>query len=83
MYPAPGLGRCVPCERVQTRGLSAVNPEVTRDVTAGAVAFTLPLGYHYLAPKKWPRTNVFGNLAAVVVLYFGTSWVVKKIQENP
>lgn len=62
--------------------LGALPPELTRDLTSGVVAFALPLGYHYFAPKKWPRTNVFGNLAAVVVLYFGTSWATKKIQES-
>jgi hypothetical protein len=57
-----------------------LQPDTKRDLIAGATAFVLPLGYHYVAPKKWPRANVFVNLGAVVVLYFSTRWALQKFQ---
>jgi hypothetical protein len=78
------FGRCVPCEALRGLGATpALAPETGRDLTAGVTAFALPLGYHYLAPKKWPRANIFVNLGAVVAVYFGTSWAMKKIKEMP
>lgn len=76
------FGRCVPCEAMNGLGQTPVAPETKRDLTAAGAAFVLPLGYHYLAPKKWPRANIFVNLGAVVAVYFVTSWAMKKIQEG-
>ena len=55
--------------------------DAKRDLLAGGVGLGLPIAYGYLAPKKWPQLNVFAQLAMVVVGYFGTVWVYKKLQE--
>lgn len=53
--------------------------DLKRDLTAGAVAFAVPLGYHYFAPKKWPRYGRLGNVAAVIGTYFLTVFIYNKV----
>ncbi len=69
---------CLPC---QLRGTPAEQGayDIKRDLTAGTTAFAFPLGYHYLAPKKWKRLGKAGNVATVVGLYFLTSWIYGKV----
>lgn len=81
-----GLGRCAPCEAARRHMVgqtsSAVRFDMGRDLTAGAVAFTLPLLYHSAAPKKWRRFGPFGNLVAVVGLYFATAGVYGYVRDK-
>lgn len=69
------------------RGLGDTKPEntappawdVKRDVIAGGVGLGLPIAYGYLAPKTWPKMNIFAQVAVVVLGYFGTVWVYQKV----
>lgn len=53
--------------------------DVKRDVIAGGVGLGLPIAYGYLAPKTWPKMNVFAQVAVVVIGYFSTVWVYQKV----
>lgn len=53
--------------------------DLKRDATAAITAFSLPALYHYKAPKKWKRPGKLGAVAAVVVLYFTTSYIYGRI----
>jgi hypothetical protein len=53
--------------------------DLKRDVIAGAIAFTLPAIYPKVAPKKWYRPGLFGNLVAVIGLYFAAAWVYEQV----
>ena len=55
--------------------------DVKRDVTAATIAFGLPALYHYKAPKKWKRPGKLGAVAAVVGVYFLTSFIYGKVVE--
>jgi len=53
--------------------------DIKRDVVSAVTAFSLPLAYHYGAPKKWKRPGKLGGVAAVVALYFATSFIYGKV----
>jgi hypothetical protein len=55
--------------------------DVKRDVVSAVTAFTLPVLYHYAAPKKWKRPGKLLGVTAVVVLYFATSFAYGKATE--
>ena len=44
----------------------------------GLTPYAGPLGYHLWAPKKWKRLNPIMNIAAVIAIYIGTVWVMRK-----
>ena len=78
MYGLSNLG----CGCGQSQRLGQVAPptfDAKRDLLAGALAFGAPLAYHRYAPKKWPRTGKFGNVAAVVGVYFLTVFIYNKV----
>ena len=56
--------------------------DIKRDVLAGGVGLALPIAYGYLAPKTWPKLNIFAQVAVVVVGYFGTVWTYQKLTQS-
>lgn len=66
-------------EEISAYPVATSHYDVKRDVVSAVTAFTLPLAYHYGAPKKWKRPGKLGGVAAVVALYFATSFIYGKV----
>ena len=87
-------GPCAAAAAAQTRGLGSARLwylgqangyagpgfDMKTDITAGAVAFGVPLAYRFWAPKKWPQPNLIVNVAAVIAIYLSTVWVMRRGQ---
>lgn len=73
---------CAPCAQRALGQVTAPRFDLGRDLTAGATAFALPLGYHYFAPKKWKRVGKLGNVVAVAGVYFLTAWIYGMVRER-
>jgi len=74
---------CLPCIQ-QSHSLGATAPtaqahDVMRDVVSAGVAFAATALYVKKAPKKWKRPGKVGAVAAVVGLYFLTSFAYGKL----
>jgi hypothetical protein len=69
--------RCGTC----TPGLGATTStyDLKRDALSATVAVALPALYHYKAPKRWKQPGKLGLVAAVVALYFATSFTYGKL----
>jgi putative hemolysin len=71
-------GECKPGDNPAPNGMRL---DMKRDLIAGGVGLALPFAYGYLAPKKWPKANVFAQVAMVIGGYFAAAWAYSKITE--
>lgn len=79
MYGLSNLGCGCGSQPVRFGQVQPPSFNAKRDILSGAVAFGAPLLYHRYAPKKWPRTGKFGNVAAVVGIYILSVFIYNKV----
>lgn len=53
--------------------------DMKRDLIAGGVALAVPFGYDKLAPKKWPKLNLWKSVGASIATYFVVVWAYGKV----
>ncbi len=62
-------------------GATGSQRDYTPDVVGGIAGFTVPFLYTKYRKKKWPKANLFGQLAMLGGTYFAVRWSFTQMQK--